>query len=487
MKTKFLTLLSLLLILTCSNTFAQIYKQQINNREGFYRTYHKNPDSAVFFATNLIVDSLGAPYLRQAVHDDMHLVFNGRFREQARKANEEASIKKGKLFNEPEFNAYFNKGVGVIYTTIQKMAGSSNAELAAYAGPIYAWINIQKAEGDQQKITELTEAFIANELTKPDLFENCTARYALLIYREIEPVKGMKALSDHLLAAIINKLAILQVKGDVNILRDRVLEKRAWYRFVYAWANYYMAQRLIATNCAEAGKYLAMAAQYSPDITDLGRPNDYHIDKNLLADKQGRSLPNEYLAYLKSGSDKSATRLALTEMAIRQPDLYKAELKAFYTVNPANKQTFKSYWDNAVSATLSPVPVAGIKMRDGSAFNTIKTNGKWVLLDFWGTWCAPCRAEHPDLQKLYADAQKGFAGKLNIVTVACHDTEKAVKAYMSEFKYSFPVALSDEKIGKTFNVLGYPTKVLISPQGKYVKVPFGVNWVAFVKAYAGID
>ena len=487
MKTKFLILLILLPILTCSNTFAQIYKQQIINREGFYRTYHKYPDSAVFFAAKLIVDSLGAPYLRDAVHSDPPAMFVSRFRAQARKTSEEASINKGKLFNEPEFDANFDKAIGIMYTTIQKMADNRNSELAAYAGPLYAWLNVQKAKGDHQKITEITKAFIANDLARPDLFENCAARYALLIYMEIEPLKGMETLSDHLLSAIISKLATLQVKGDVNILGDRTLEKRAWYRYVYSWANYYMAQHQL-TNSAEAGKYLGMAAQYSPDITDLGRPNDYFIDKKLLADMETRSLANEYLTYLKSGTDKSSTQLALTEMAIRQPDLYKAELKAFYTVNPINKQSFKSYWDMAVSATLSPVPVAGIKMRDGNTFNTsTKTNGKWVLLDFWGTWCLPCRKEHPDLQKLYIDSQKSFSGKLNIITVACHDTEKAVKAYMSEFKYSFPVALSDEKIGKTFNVLGYPTKVLISPQGKYVKVPFGVNWVAFVKAYANID
>jgi hypothetical protein len=67
--------------------------------------------------------------------------------------------------------------------------------------------------------------------------------------------------------------------------------------------------------------------------------------------------------------------------------------------------------------------------------------------------------------------------------VACRDTEQKVTTYMTTKKYSFPVAMSDNKIEKLFKVPGYPTKILITPTGKYITVPFGIDWVSFVNNY----
>ncbi len=57
---------------------------------------------------------------------------------------------------------------------------------------------------------------------------------------------------------------------------------------------------------------------------------------------------------------------------------------------------------------------------------------------------------------------------------------------MTQRKYNFPVAMGNKDILKTFNVLGYPTKVLITPEGKYIKIPLNMDWVDFIKQYASI-
>ena len=54
---------------------------------------------------------------------------------------------------------------------------------------------------------------------------------------------------------------------------------------------------------------------------------------------------------------------------------------------------------------------------------------------------------------------------------------------MNEFKYTFPVAMEDQKILSTYNVHGFPTKALITPEGNYLVIPFNSDWVAFIDRY----
>ena len=116
-------------------------------------------------------------------------------------------------------------------------------------------------------------------------------------------------------------------------------------------------------------------------------------------------------------------------------------------------------------------------------YTLMSNKSKWTLVDFWGTWCAPCREEHPALQKLYERTQNDKLRNLNIITIASRDDETAVNNYMQEFKYNFPVAMSDNLIEKDYNVSSWPSKFLISPQGKYVIIPFGVDWIKYVEDY----
>lgn len=54
---------------------------------------------------------------------------------------------------------------------------------------------------------------------------------------------------------------------------------------------------------------------------------------------------------------------------------------------------------------------------------------------------------------------------------------------MSEFKYTFPVAIGDRKIVATYNVRGFPAKALITPEGNYLVIPFNSDWVKFIERY----
>lgn len=92
--------------------------------------------------------------------------------------------------------------------------------------------------------------------------------------------------------------------------------------------------------------------------------------------------------------------------------------------------------------------------------------GKYVVVDFWGSWCIWCIKGFPKMKEYYAK----YKDKLEIVSVACYDKEDKWKESVS--KYNLPwtnVFSPDGTTEVRFGVTGYPYKVLISPEGKVMK------------------
>lgn len=95
--------------------------------------------------------------------------------------------------------------------------------------------------------------------------------------------------------------------------------------------------------------------------------------------------------------------------------------------------------------------------------------GKAVVLNFWATWCPPCRAELPDFQKEHKEA-KDFV----ILTVNEQEDKKTVQSFMDKGKYTFPVLLDTQgKVGNLYQVRGIPTTYFIDKKGVIVDVTVG--------------
>ncbi len=123
--------------------------------------------------------------------------------------------------------------------------------------------------------------------------------------------------------------------------------------------------------------------------------------------------------------------------------------------------------DAALVAADASRQKADITLTDlgGMKWNLKSLKGKVVLVNFWATWCPPCRKEMPDLQALYDRFKsQGF------VILAISDEEaKVVKPFLAERKISYPVLLdADSKVTKQFQVVGIPKTFIYDRNGKLV-------------------
>ncbi|MGB8889715.1 MAG: TlpA disulfide reductase family protein [Candidatus Korobacteraceae bacterium] len=125
----------------------------------------------------------------------------------------------------------------------------------------------------------------------------------------------------------------------------------------------------------------------------------------------------------------------------------------------------------AVSATSHSIaPDFALTDLNGQALDLSSYRGKVVLLDFWATWCTPCRAEIPhfvEFQNSYRDQG------LQVIGISMDDDLKPVGPFYKEYKMNYPVALGSDKLAQAYGgILGLPVTFLIGRDGhiqaKYV-------------------
>jgi cytochrome c biogenesis protein CcmG/thiol:disulfide interchange protein DsbE len=109
--------------------------------------------------------------------------------------------------------------------------------------------------------------------------------------------------------------------------------------------------------------------------------------------------------------------------------------------------------------------VAGIAV-DGTDFDIDDLRGQWVLVNFFGTWCPPCVAEHPDLVELERWGAEN--GRLSLTSVAFNDRPEAVAEFFDTYGGSWPV-LDDANLSVEFQIAMIPESFLVAPSGLVVQ------------------
>ncbi len=115
-------------------------------------------------------------------------------------------------------------------------------------------------------------------------------------------------------------------------------------------------------------------------------------------------------------------------------------------------------------------PAFTLKTLEGKEISLKDLRGKVVLLNFWATWCPPCKEEMPLFAEVYEKYKdRGF----EILAVSTDTKPETVKKFVKEYKFPFPILIDDGKISEKYRVQGLPTSFLINREGKIVKVRLG--------------
>lgn len=113
---------------------------------------------------------------------------------------------------------------------------------------------------------------------------------------------------------------------------------------------------------------------------------------------------------------------------------------------------------------------------DGRKLTLSDFRGKVVLLDFWATWCTPCRSEIPH----FVEMQNKFGPQgFQVIGISMDDDVKPVREFYQQYKLNYPVALGDDKLAERFGgILGLPVNFIIDREGRIRSRYLGATDVA---------
>jgi len=280
-------------------------------------------------------------------------------------------------------------------------------------------------------------------------------RYLLLLADRFEREASLGDDARALRAAVI-----VAVHKDLESLpRQDEKQPRERYWLAYAYAAEASTARGAGKSDAELTA-LREAARFSPDADDRRFQYRYAYEKATLGGaSEYRSAFAEALERTGRLDEALAQRTAAAQL---DPAKVGPLQQLFTRLRPS--ESFDKYW---LETQLAGRPAArdfSLPTPSGATISLASFRGRWVLLDFWGTWCSPCQAEMPDVDAL-ARAHPG-----HVLTVAMHDTAATVARYMQQRGFAFPVVIGTEVVERAFEVPYYPFKLLIAPDGRSLAV-----------------
>jgi thiol-disulfide isomerase/thioredoxin len=183
-------------------------------------------------------------------------------------------------------------------------------------------------------------------------------------------------------------------------------------------------------------------------------------------DKKLQEAESEFRTALAANESLASARLnlgiALLKMG-RDPDGIR-ELKAYVDSAPkgADLENARKMIDDPRRARELFAPAFSFTSKDGESISLEDLAGKTVLLDFWGSWCAPCVASTPGLIKL----RRKFAGRPVVFLGIAQDQEDKWRTYLERNNMDWPQYLdTSRRVLRLFNVNVYPTYIVLDGDG----------------------
>lgn len=127
--------------------------------------------------------------------------------------------------------------------------------------------------------------------------------------------------------------------------------------------------------------------------------------------------------------------------------------------------------------------ISDINIVDSDGFGVLKEQykGKLILINFFASWCPPCKMETPDFVKVYNEYKdKNFV----IVGISIDDNKQDAIDFVNEFGVTYPVYMAEPSLRKKYNVAKVPTNLIYSPDGELVQIIEGMISEAMLRRMA---
>ena len=204
-----------------------------------------------------------------------------------------------------------------------------------------------------------------------------------------------------------------------------------------------------------------------------------------LYTEQYKPLANQqkevYVKYIREHLNSDASLYLLSQLGLKESKELLPQLDAAVKAGPL-ASLYKRI-DAAIQRDLAfeeakknvaegkPAPDFTLTDINGKPFTLSSLRGKYVVLDFWGSWCGWCIKGMPEMKKYYAKYQN----KLEIVGIDCRDTEEKWKDAVKRHELPWLNVRNDDATDATllYAVNGFPTKIVIDPEGNINKIVIG--------------
>lgn len=224
----------------------------------------------------------------------------------------------------------------------------------------------------------------------------------------------------------------------------------------------------------------AAVAPVTLEYSQLMQRDDIDIDK---IQGVAQKFVDVHTEFIKKNPDSPAAVFALIEIADDDsfPGIYEslsesAKQSVLFPIVEMQYNNYKEAHQEQEKIFKNvdnmPAPDFSLPGLDGRKISIADYKGKWVILDFWGSWCGWCVRGFPALKEAY---NKYHAKGLEVIGINCNDTDadwrEAVKKYDLPWIQVFNG--DDTQLLENYGIQGFPTKIIVNPQGIIVNVTVG--------------
>ena len=242
-------------------------------------------------------------------------------------------------------------------------------------------------------------------------------------------------------------------------------------------------------DCKISGTPVYSEIPHSKEFHSL-RSKLFKVSRYKLTDTEFDSISAEMRGVLRNIMCEADPEQASRAVAMLEEDFAsfafsimppEARTTLYYTAacainNSARRSEKQRETLNAAIAGTSPAPDISLPGTDGKIFDVASLRGKWVVIDFWVSWCAPCKKGFMKMKDIYAR----YREKLEVVAVDCGDHEDIWKELVTDLELPWInlLAPSPESQGGAvsgYHISAYPTKIIIDPGGHIREFIVGEN------------